>query len=193
MHSLTREEVERRLARGDRSALRGLPLIGLDLSGLNFSGWDLEEANFSYANLRGATFRGANLRRAHMIRSQLFEVVMDEAILVEVMALEVKCSLTIGPFDRLIDLGMRPSSFRKANLARSALGFARLNEVDFTGAILYEADISAASVYYAQLNDADMRVTDPLGASLKGSFYNRHTRWPEGFTPNQFGLIQSDS
>lgn len=89
-----------------------------------------------------------------------------------------------------------------ADLTGAVLRYAILNGSTLTQAVLYGADLSGADLHWADLRGADLREAnlqfamlgwsdlrgaDLTDARLSLARYNEHTRWPEGFSPEEAG------
>ena len=70
-----------------------------------------------------------------------------------------------------------------ANLQGAVLASADLRDAKLTSANLIGADLRHADLRGADLTDARLLVT----ADLTGVIYDRHTRWPAGFEPEERG------
>jgi uncharacterized protein YjbI with pentapeptide repeats len=75
----------------------------------------------------------------------------------------------------------------------SNLSWADLSEATLTEASLVGANLRSANLRKAVLAGADLRGADLTGAELKGArlrvaWYDRSTRFPDGFDPRQAGM-----
>jgi hypothetical protein len=109
--------------------------------------------------LFGADLRRANLSRAHLVDADLEGTRLGGAWM---------------PEARLDDADLSRADLREANLAGASLKGAEL-----TGAILCGAHVEGASLREAILTDAQL---DDVVA-------NQATIWPEGFEPQEAGVI----
>jgi hypothetical protein len=90
---------------------------------------------------------------------------------------------------------LEKSDLSQANLSKAYLIYARMQ-----GARLCGADLHGAILIYTDLRDADLRGADLRGAQIQdvtstmftGASYDSHTRWPEGFRPEDWDMIQVD-
>ncbi|MEO0566087.1 MAG: pentapeptide repeat-containing protein, partial [Chloroflexota bacterium] len=71
--------------------------------------------------------------------------------------------------------------FQRATLADATLTAGWFHQADFSGAILYGADVSCADFTEAMLCGADMRCQNLHDAILTDVIYDAHTLWPDGF------------
>jgi hypothetical protein len=68
-----------------------------------------------------------------------------------------------------------------------------LRQLDFAKARLRRADLSGTDLGGADLRGADLRGAQIEGTSFAGAVYDRATRWPVGFYPEQRGATLNDS
>ena len=80
-----------------------------------------------------------------------------------------------------IDAGesLKQANLREANLTSANLSSANLSEAD-----LFEADLTAADLIGANLSGADLSF-----AVLSGARYSSDTKFPEGFDPEEAGMM----
>jgi hypothetical protein len=83
---------------------------------------------------------------------------------------------------------------RRARLWGAPLGEAHLYQADLSATGLQNATLINADLHHACLTRANLCGADLLGANLQdtllgGAVYDRHTRWPKGFDPAQYGAI----
>lgn len=88
----------------------------------------------------------------------------------------------------LTDGSLEGSDLRGANLKDAELQCANLNRVDLRGSKLVNAKLQRARLREADLRGTPEKVTDLDRARLEEADltraeYNRHTKWPKGFSP----------
>ncbi|MDA3628969.1 pentapeptide repeat-containing protein [Saccharopolyspora sp. WRP15-2] len=81
-----------------------------------------------------------------------------------------------------------------ARLPRAALGRAQLRGADLKGAelcgaVLRTSDLTDADLRNADLSGADLRAAQLSGAKFSGAIADRATRWPDGFVPDDNGVL----
>ena len=82
--------------------------------------------------------------------------------------------------------------FRRANLAGARFEGCNLRYCDWTGANLARAEFSRSAIWdstlvHANLTGANLRRVVLEGVELTGARYDRFTRWPAGFRPEEHG------
>lgn len=83
-----------------------------------------------------------------------------------------------------------PNSNQKGkNLAHRDLRRFQFSDSDFRGADLTGADLRSADLRRANLAGANLQTADLGGANLGAAFYDRGTRWPQGFDPAAHGAL----
>ncbi len=150
----------------DHKNLKGALLRAADLGRAELRGAELAEADLSgacidFADLTGAVLDGANLSQASLIQARVDETRLRGADLSSANAAE--------------------ASFARADLTRADLSAASLRGASFEDAVVCSADLRGADFSRANL----------LRADLRGAFYDRETRWPEGFDLGPAGLVFS--
>lgn len=179
---LDRAEVERRLAKADKSHpadLRRKDLTGLDLSNLDFRnadlwGSDLRRANFSNSNLSGlnldlTVMSKINLSGANLSNTSIFGVHMGSA---DLSNANLSGSRFIANLDR--------SNLSRANLSHAnwgvdmknqPMGLMRvsLNNVNLSGANLSDADLNRALMRHANLSGSLLKNAVLFGVDLSGA------------------------
>ena len=154
-------------------------LQGANLAGADLCRSELREANLSGARLSRAALRHADLRRAQLDQADLTQATLDEAILVHA---------------NLQGAILRRADIRSADLRSAVLRDADLTEADASNASFDQADLRKAVLLSACLPGADLRGADLSDANLfrsdlRGARYDRRTRWPEGFSPEDAGAV----
>ena len=116
-------------------------------------------------NLKGANLEGANLRLANLYKANLYKANLQGANLK-------------GAFLKWADL--KGARLQGANLKRAFLKWADLKGADLKGVDLQEAWLQRANLKGANLQ----------GADLQGAGYNDATRFPQGFNPEERGMVR---
>ena len=88
------------------------------------------------------------------------------------------------PEANLVEVDLRKLSLRGANLSGANLSGANLSGADLRRAYLGDAFLIGAN-----LSGADLRRTNLSRADLSGAKANASTKWPEGFNPEERGVI----
>ncbi|AGK54062.1 pentapeptide repeat-containing protein [Bacillus sp. 1NLA3E] len=140
-------------------SLRAAILDGLDLHRVMLNEYDLRGTSFRYTNLRGADLSSANLYGCDLTGAYLMVAILERV------------------------------NLKGANLRNAKLNGADLISSDLSGADLTEADIWKADFSGANLSNANMSCLRINEANFKGAFYNKNTKWPEGFNPERIGAI----
>jgi uncharacterized protein YjbI with pentapeptide repeats len=81
------------------------------------------------------------------------------------------------------------ANFRQTVLFEARFMGANLTEADFTGAHLVGADFRNSNMQMANLSRADLTRSRVEGAKMQGASYDQFTLFPDGFSPQQYGLI----
>jgi uncharacterized protein YjbI with pentapeptide repeats len=159
MATYTRDEVIRRLQRGDkmdRADLKGLDLSKAKLTNPIFDRADLDGANFEASELAGASMRRASLREAYLVGANLSRANLENADL-EGAKLE-RANLSGANLTRA---NLEGAILTGANLAGATLGYAQL-----AGAKLGGANLAEANLAHAELDDAYLGGVSAPAASL---------------------------
>jgi hypothetical protein len=130
---------------------------------------DLRDAKLWFANLQDADLRDADLQRADLQGADLRRAKLW--------------------FANLQDADLRDADLQRADLRRANLRRTNLSSADLRDAILWDADLSGADLLGAKLQNADLSGADLSGADLQGAVYNASTTFPEGFDPEDAGMI----
>jgi glycogen operon protein len=153
-------------------------------------------ANLTAANLRSARLRGADLRQARLDKAiladadltdaDLYEASLIEADLSEARLITANLGMAVLSDATVINADFRRAELPAADLCRANLSRASFDTANLQGALLQDADLRGAD-----LRGADLRGADLLRANLGGARYDRATRWPEGFSPYEAGMVFS--
>ena len=95
----------------------------------------------------------------------------------------------------LKDADLRGADLEGAGLEGANLECANLSEANLSEANLWYADLEYANLRGANLRGADLEDADLTGANLRGAnltgaLYNDETIFPEGFDPEQCGMVK---
>ena len=100
----------------------------------------------------------------------------------------------VAPFINLrganLDAGLEEADLRGANLRGANLQVAYLRGANLLGANLLDAYLRFASLEGADLRGANLRGANLEWAGLRGAVYNDDTLFPEGFNPQQRGMLR---
>jgi hypothetical protein len=141
-----------------RTKLKSADLGGCDLTGINLRGASADRASFAAANLTGARLDGLSSSQAHFNKASFVGADLTRA------------KLTGGIFG---DADFTGANLTGADLSGSAFKRASFAGADLTGAILKDVSLLAADLTGAALTDAQ----------ITGGWFDRLTRWPDGFVP----------
>src|SRR5665213_2008023 len=125
-------------------SIKGYNLTALSAKGAVFYGLDMEGVQLQGAHLEGADLRACNLRRADLRGARLMGAKLSGSNLREAQL----GPLLIGA-DRLLPCDMtrvvaKGADFANANLHQAIMVFADISRSDFTGAVMRQADLTAA-------------------------------------------------
>ena len=145
----------------------------------------IERDRIEAVTAAGHNFNGANLDNAALKGLDLKSVQLAGAFLVE--------SNLQGT--SLMGANLHKARLQRANLQWTDLRYADLQEAHFEGANLKAADLSHANLELTHLArtilcGADLSNVDLNRTTLKGARYDENTRFPEGFDPEERGLIK---
>lgn len=90
-------------------------------------------------------------------------------------------------------LWLRNADLRGADLRGRILSYAHLGEADLRDADLRFAVLIEAKLALADLRGADLRYANLTETDLRYAKYNRLTKWPSGFFPENAGADFVDS
>lgn len=79
---------------------------------------------------------------------------------------------------------LRGANFHGADLTGADLSRSRLDEADLEG-----ANLRGVNMYHASLKGANLYEASLWGADLSGVRYDKHTRWPDRFQPEERGCV----
>ena len=90
---------------------------------------------------------------------------------------------------------LRNAIFNGANMKEACLKEVIMENADFSGASLYAANLTGGDFYNAKFNNADLRWANLKdanigGADFTGAKYNRGTKFPEGFSPEEHNMTE---
>lgn len=148
------------------SDLSRVDLQGSELYGSNLAQTNMEASKLAWADLSQSHMEGANLFQANLIGTIMTGAVLNKANLAEAT--------------------LNGAILQNASLVGADLRRADLNWVDFSRADLRQAQLQQARLGWAKLTGAQLE-----GANLTGTWYNEHTIWPEGFSPEEAGCINA--
>lgn len=157
--------------------LREAVLANANLRGTNLQGVDLWNADLEGANLHRANLRGASLWEADLRASELQSANLQRANLRSA---------------NLRAANLKEADLQSARLQRADLQSAELSGAKLQKARLQEANLQHANLQRAYLHGANLRNAILDEAQLAGVRYNRETRWPDTFDPDQAGAIFDD-
>ncbi len=91
--------------------------------------------------------------------------------------------------------GLENAIFKEANMKEACLKEVIMENADFSGASLYAANLTGGDFYNAKFNNADLRWANLKdanigGADFTGAKYNRGTKFPEGFSPEEHNMTE---
>ncbi|WP_158820326.1 pentapeptide repeat-containing protein [Granulicella sp. S156] len=138
------------------------------LEGFHFDGMNLHRVDLRNAFLNGASFVATDLRNAYLMDADAIGCDFSNA------------SLVMADLQRA---KLRKSTFH------CLLYYANFDHADLSG-----ADFSGAAVKDTHFEDCDLRGAIMLAENLDsahfaGAKFDKHTVWPEGFSPLEHGAI----
>jgi Pentapeptide repeats (8 copies) len=154
-----------RLRSADKRSRGWLARVDLTASDLGYS--DLAGADLHYSDLSQSFILRADLRGADLTGVWFVRAVLDEA--------------------RLYQADLRIAVFWRARLPGADLRAADLTGADFSGAVLRDASLDLAD-----LRGADLSAADITGTTFRGAVADDTTTWPDGFDPQQAGVLTAD-
>jgi uncharacterized protein YjbI with pentapeptide repeats len=98
------------------------------------------------------------------------------------------CGLFLRPF-WIAKFRGKGADLRGAVLPFAPLANVNLVGADLHGGNLYGADLRGAMLDQADLTKANLTDANLTNVQLSRTRYDRHTRWPEGFDPNEYGAV----
>lgn len=101
----------------------------------------------------------------------------------------VICRLEVA---QLQGINLRTRRIRYADLTGANLHLANMHRADLWGSDFRGADLRLADLSCANLGNADLSTARLAGVNLDGARYNPRTRWPEGFSPQEWGAVLED-
>ena len=158
------------LRRGEKDMegknLQTARLQNLDLSGRNLKNADLEEARLQGTVWKGTQAQGAVLKKCRCQGADFEGAILREEIEATRQVLK--------------------ATFKKAKLQRANMRDLDLQDLDFRGANVEETRFA-----YSKLQGADFRGAKHIDKAMwKGAVYNYKTRFPDGFIPQERGMIR---
>ena len=151
-----RERRELKTKLSTSTDLRGADLAGTNLRGIYLPDARLDGARLSRSSASDAYLVGASLRQARLTKAGLRSAHLSRSDLSDVAGYKV--------------------DLREADLRLARLAGADLARADLRGAQLMRADLSEAD-----LRGADLRGTNLTTTVLADAWYDRKTKWPDGF------------
>ena len=189
----------------------GCNLGDADLSRVNLEGADLSKAELVKAVLDGANLQKANLSEAQLswheiddddewgfngkcdveFAASLEKVNLSEANLTEANLRDVNLKEANLYYANLTNANLREANLEGTDLRFAHLEAANLEEVNLKGADLGFAHLEEANFRGVDLREADLQkvtFSDKL-TKWEGAKYNKNTKFPEGFSPTDKGMI----
>ena len=174
--------------------LEGVTLGGHDLSGVDFSSHNLFAADFSGADLLNTNFSDS------IITWSSFSNVTDtftQDQLYSTASYENKNlrGVSLANTSNSLKSIVSGWDFSSQDLLASSFRYANATQADFTSANLTHAEfwkthLAGANFSGAVLKGTDFRDVADLGSAVfsKETLYDERTRFPLGFSPDEFGL-----
>ena len=156
-----------------RACLKAADLSATYLESANLASAYLELANLSVAYLESAYLRHACLKTANLTRARLKSADLSFAKLQGA---------------DLSEVDLRCANLRGADLRCANLRGADLRNVDFGSATLWDSQPETGDVHNVSLSWRRLK----SGKLLEGSKYDAKTKFPSGFYPEEYGMIQID-
>ncbi len=191
------KKLSKEVSQGEKKSFQAANLQGADLSGIHLFNAYLMEANLYRANLRKAILIGTKLNGSSLSLADLSEADLRETYLIgaylrgahlrgaNLSVANLSGAYLIGA--NLYRANLSGAYLIGANLYRANLSGANLIGANLSGAYLYRADLRGADLYRADLRGANL-----IGANLSGAKFDSNTIFPEGFNPEEYGMINID-
>lgn len=194
-----------------------IDLNDANLSNLDLSGADLREAwlnqvdfsgaNLSGANLSNARLDGANLQKTNLTRADLRKAHLREAFLLQSILNKADLSEAVLTYADLRKADLSEANFNNANLADANLGAAQMNNaqftdacmmranlvqcdgelVNFTGAILENAQVAGAVLNRSDFSDAKLSTAYFSGSHLYHAIFRNADLFQSDFSNTGLG------
>ena len=130
----------------------------------DLKGVDCKEANFSGADLQGARMTQGKFNNANFSGADLQGARMTQG------------------------------KFNNANFSGADLQGARMTQGKFNNANFSEANLQGAGMTQGNFSGANLSAVKNIErARLKGAFYDEKTIFPDGFKPEQKGMVKSNA
>lgn len=171
-----------RYADGWKAFMANADLESASLQFADFTRADLRHARLFQARLRYARFIGADLRHTDLTQADLHNADLSGARLQ--MARLRSANLQHAKFLMQDD---QNADLTGANMMRAQLQEADFHYANLHGVNLQYADLTDARLQFANLSGADLRNATLGGINLTNATYNRQTKWPPNFNPDQMG------
>ncbi|MCA1657449.1 MAG: pentapeptide repeat-containing protein [Actinobacteria bacterium] len=153
------------------------PFSGVDLSKQTLDGLELAGADFRGAHLLGTSLVGTDLTGARFAGASLTGANLSSAVLANA---DLSCDLS----ERLNCVSLSDARLFETDLTAANLAGARMTGVWLTAKVRLDgADLSRVRLYGAQLFGVDFSRAILDEADLRGACWSDETRWPSGFTP----------
>lgn len=136
---------------------------------------DLRQAVLNNSNLRGIALEGSHLEGADLIFADLRGAQLGPD-------LQGKVTRDLGA--NFTDAHLGNADLREADLNRTILTKAFLMDADLRGALMVGTNLKGANI-----KGADLRGVKLSSTTLDGARANEHTKWPEGFNPQQANVL----
>lgn len=147
-------------------------LSGANLSGVNLSGSDLFDANLYCAGLGGANLSGTNLGGANLGGANLSDANLSDADLSDA---------------NLSGADLSGADLRGADLRGADLSGAYWNDLYWSNLYSSGAHWEGAGLSDEDLGDEDLGDGDLMPTRVKNAQYNKDTKWPARFDPDEAG------
>ena len=175
-------------------------LAGLDLRNINLSNFNTRGIDLSNSNLRGAILRDIGLIGANLVGANLSMTNLSESTL---LLADLRLADLSGANLQKASVS---ANLEGANLAETNLSGAHMSAnlkfADLAGANLRRANLEGASLRGASLRGTDLSMANLERTDLEGAIHfdeevgcpedgglSCSTQFPEGFDPEQAGLI----
>ena len=161
-----------------KANLTGAYLGGAYLAGAILTGANLGSAYLNSANLYGANLKGTYLGLAKLGNAKLWDAKLQDANL-------SRADLSIASLENanLTGANLSGANFSGANLRGANLSGANLSGAILSNAYLRDANLSGVTLTNADLRYVDLRGADLIGVNLTDASYNKNTKFPDNFKP----------
>ena len=172
--------------------LEGANLIVANLEGANLTKANLTGANLGSAYLNSANLYGANLKGTYLGLAKLGNAKLWDAKLQDANLSRADLSIASLENANLTGANLSGANFSGANLRGANLSGANLSGAILSNAYLRDANLSGVTLTNADLRYVDLRGAGLIGVNLTDASYNKNTKFPDNFKPEDKNMKAKD-